>query len=87
MQLRVYDIMFAQIMGVTASGGRQDWQAGCLRMSRGLYLSPRVSSWLCRSLLCRSLVASWWALACSSFTALARLDSTAHRRRLSRAGQ
>ena len=51
MQARAYDVVIAQIMGATVSGGRQDWQAGCLGMSRGLYLSPRVSSWLCRSLL------------------------------------
>ena len=42
--IAVYDIAFAQIMGVTASGGRQDWQAGCLTCHPG---SPHGCAGLC----------------------------------------
>ena len=58
-------------------------EGGC-----GTYLSPKVSSrscslpssWVSWVMEWRSLEASWWAFACSSLTALARLDSTADAR-------
>lgn len=48
------------------------------RIGRKTDLSPKVSSPMADSFTeWTSLEASWWAFACSSFTALARLDSTA----------